>query len=67
MHVGFGNVLDDNGDVEVPSPHCLVVRCCYKAPVFVDKGDRIHGTQMLVVLLGDFRGVHVILNWIFSS
>ena len=61
MHVGFGNVLDHDGYIVVPRPDGFIVRGSDKAAVFVDKGDRVDGSQVLVVFLGDVARIHVVL------
>ena len=47
MHVWFSNILDDNGDIEIPRADGLVIRGCDKAAIFVHKGDGVDRTQML--------------------
>jgi len=41
--MGFGNVLDNNRDVEVPRPDGLVIRGRNEAAILVNKRDGIHG------------------------
>ena len=62
MHIGFGNVLDDDRNVKVPSPYCFVVRCCNEPPILVDECNSVDRPKMLVVFLGDISRVHVILE-----
>lgn len=61
MHMGFCDVLDNDGNIEVPGANRLVIRRGHKAPVFVDERDGVHRSKMLVVFLGDFSGVHIVL------
>ena len=51
VHVRFCNILDDNGDVIVPSSNGLVVRGGDESSVVIDKGDGVDGSEMLVVSL----------------
>lgn len=62
MHVRFCNILDDNGNIEVPCTDRLVIGGRDKSPVFVHEGDCIHWSEMLIVLLRDVARVHVILS-----
>lgn len=62
MHMGLRDVLDDDGNIEVPSADRLVIRRSHKAPVFVNESNGVHRSKMLVVFLGDFSGVHVVLQ-----
>lgn len=62
MHVRFSNVLDHDGDIEVPCPYGLVIRRRDKATVFINEGDSVHRPQMLVVFLGNLTRVHIILQ-----
>jgi hypothetical protein len=54
VHVWLGDVLDDDGDVVVPTTDGLVVRRGQESPVAVNKGDRVDRAQMLIVGLDDF-------------
>ena len=58
----LSDVLDDYGDVKVPGPDRLVVGGCYETSVLVDEGNRVDGSEVLVVFLRNFAGVHVILH-----
>jgi len=62
MHVGFCNVLDDDGYVIVPGADSFIVRGGDKPTIFVDKCDRIDGTQVLVVFLRDVARIHIVLR-----
>jgi hypothetical protein len=62
VHARLRNVFDDHRDVEVPRADRFIVRRCKEPPVFVDKGDRIYGAQMLVVLLGYLARVDIVLS-----
>lgn len=62
VHVWLGDVFDDNGDVVVPNADRLVIRSGNKSTILVDECNGVHGSQMLVVLLGDLRRVHVVLE-----
>lgn len=44
MHVGLGDILDDDGNIEIPGANGLVVRRGDKAPILVDESDGIDGT-----------------------
>lgn len=61
VHMGLSDVLDDNWDIEIPGPNGLVVRCCYKPAVFINEGDSVHRSQVLVVFLRYFSRVYVVL------
>jgi len=61
VHVWFGNVLDDYGDVEIPRADRLIVRSGHKAPIFVNECDSIDRSKMLIVFLRDFARVDVVL------
>lgn len=41
VHVRLGNVLDDDGNVIVPSADSLVVRSGQESPVLIDKSDGV--------------------------
>lgn len=62
VHVRLCDVLDDNRDVEVPGADGLVIGGRHEPPVFVNEGDRVHGSQMLVVFLRYLSRVHVVLQ-----
>lgn len=62
VHVRLCNVLDDNGDIEVPCSNRLIVRSRYEAAVLVDEGNRVDRPKMLIVLLRYLARVHVILR-----
>jgi len=62
VHVWFGDVLDDDGNIVVPSSNGLVVRGRDEPTVVVDEGDGVDGSEMLVVLLDDLIGVDVVLE-----
>ncbi len=59
MHVRLGDVFDDDGDIEFPDPHRLVVRGAHEPPVLVDKSDGVDGPQVLVILLHDVTAVDI--------
>jgi len=62
MHVGFRDIFDHHGNIIIPCAYGLVVRGSNKPSVFIHEGDGINRAQVLVVLLCDFTGVHVILQ-----
>lgn len=62
MHMGFRNVLDHDGYIIVPRPDSFIVRGSDKPTIFVDKRDRVHGSQVLVVFLRDLARIHIILG-----
>lgn len=51
VHVRFRNVLDDDGDIVVPTTYRLVVGCRYETSVLVHKGNGVDWTQVLIVRL----------------
>ena len=61
VHVRLGNVLDNDGNIELPCTDRLVVRSRDESAVVVDEGDSIDRSKMLVVLLRDIARVHVVL------
>jgi hypothetical protein len=61
VHMWLGDVLDHHRDIEIPGTDRFVIRRRDEPPVVVDEGDRVHGTQVLVVLLSDLARVHVVL------
>ena len=61
MHVRFSNVFDHYRNVEIPCSDRLVVGRCNEPPVFVNEGDCVDRTKMLVVFLNNFTRVNVIL------
>lgn len=58
----LSDVFDDYGDIVVPNADRFVIRGGNKSTVLVNEGDGVHGSQMLVVLLGDLRRIHVVLE-----
>ena len=62
VHVGFGDELDGNGDIEFPGAEGLVVGGGDEAAVFVDEGDGVDGLEVVVVFLGHFPGAGVVLD-----
>ena len=62
VHERLGDVLDDNWDVVVPSTYSFVIGGCDKTSIFVNKGDSVDWTEMLIVFLSDFSRIHVILH-----
>lgn len=62
VHVGLSDVLDHDRDIVVPRSDRLVVRGRDEPAVVVDEGDRVDGSEMLVVLLRDLVGVGVVLQ-----
>ena len=62
VHVWFGDVLDNDGDIVVPSSNGFIVRGRDESTVVVDEGDGVDGSEMLVVLLDDLIGVDVVLE-----
>jgi hypothetical protein len=56
VHVRFRNVLDDDGDIVVPTTYRLVVGGRYETSVLVDKGNSVDWTQVLIVRLHNFMG-----------
>lgn len=62
MHIRFGDVLDHNRDIIVPCTDRLIVRRRDETSVVVDESNRVDRSQMLVVFLRDFGGVHVVLE-----
>lgn len=61
VHGRFGDVLDDDRNVVIPHTHSFVVRSGDESSIVVDKVDGVDRSQMLVVFLGDFSGIHVVL------
>ena len=61
MHVWFGDILDDDGNIEVPCSDGLVIRSSDKPPVFVYERYSVHRSKVLIVFLRDIAGVDVIL------
>lgn len=61
VHIGLSNVLDNDGNVVVPSSNTLVVRGSDEPSVFVDESDGVDGAEMLVVLLRDLVRVGIVL------
>lgn len=51
VHVRFSNVLDDDGDIVVPSTDRFIVRGSHETSILIHERDRIDRTQMLVVRL----------------
>lgn len=62
MHVGFGDVLDHDWDIEIPGPYSFVIGRGNKSPILIHESDSVDGTQVLVILLRDFPRVHVVLG-----
>ena len=58
----FGDVLDYDGDVEVPCSDRFVVGRRDETAVLVDEGDGVYRPEMLIVLLRDFAGVKIVLQ-----
>ena len=54
VHMRLSNVFDHHWNVKVPCSDRLVVGRRDKSPVFVNKGDGIDRTKMLIVFLGNF-------------
>ncbi len=54
MHVRLSNVLDHDRDIVIPRPNTLVVGCSHETSVIVHPGNRIDGTEMLIVFLCNF-------------
>ena len=44
MHVWLRDVLDDDGDIKIPSTYSLVIGRGNKTAVFVDERDCINGS-----------------------
>ena len=61
MHVRLCNVLDDDGDIEIPCSNRLVVGSGHESAILVHKGDRIDRSQMLVIFLRYLTGIDVVL------
>lgn len=61
VHMGFCDVLDHDWDIVVPRSDGFIVRRRDETSIFVDERNRVDGTQVLVVFLGDLSRVHVIL------
>lgn len=62
MHERLSDVLDDNRNVKIPCTDSLVIRRRDEPSILVDESDGIHGTQMLVIFLGDLTSIYVVLN-----
>jgi hypothetical protein len=67
MHMRFGDILDYNRNIIVPSTDCLVVRGSYEPSVLIDERDSVYRAEMLIIFLNDLRGIHVVLSNISSS
>lgn len=61
MHVRFGYVFDDDGNIPVPRPDRLVIRSRHEPAILIYEGDRVDSTEVLVVFLGDLAGGDVVL------
>lgn len=62
VHVRFRDEFDGNGDVVLPDTDGFVVGRRNKTTVVVHKGDRVDGSQMVVVVLRALPGACVELN-----
>jgi hypothetical protein len=62
VHVWLRDVFNHNRNVEVPSSDRLVIRSRHESPIFVDKCDSVHWSQVLVVFLGDLAVVDIVLT-----
>ena len=51
MHVGLGNVLDNNWNVIIPSSNRFVVGRRHESSILVDEGNGVDRSQVLVVCL----------------
>lgn len=63
MHVRLCDVLDDDGDIEIPCSNRLVIGGGHESAILVDKGDRIDRPQMLVILLRYLSGIDIVLEF----
>lgn len=62
MHIWLSDILDHHRDIEVPGSHRLVVGSGDESPVLVHESDGVYGSKMLVVLLRDLAGIHIVLD-----
>jgi hypothetical protein len=62
VHVRFGNVFDDDGDIVVPSTYRLVIGCRYETTILVDESNSIDRSKMLIISLNDLMGSQVVLQ-----
>mmetsp|Transcript_4287 Transcript_4287/g.15113 ORF Transcript_4287/g.15113 Transcript_4287/m.15113 type:complete len:229 (+) Transcript_4287:37-723(+) len=62
VHRRIRDVLHRHGDPKLPHPQRFVIRRRRETPALVAKRDRVHRAQVLVVLLHDVPGVHVVLQ-----
>lgn len=61
MHVRFRNVLDDNGDIVIPSTYRFIVRGRHETPIIIHERDSVDRTQVLVVGLDNLSLSQIIL------
>ena len=62
VHRWVGDILDLHGRAKVPYAQTLIIAARHEASVFVDKGDGVHRSEMLVVFLLEVPGVHIELH-----
>jgi hypothetical protein len=61
VHVRFGNVFDDDGNIVIPSTYRLVVRSGYETSILINERDRVDGSQVLIICLDDLIRTQVVL------
>jgi len=62
VHVGFGDIFDDDWDIKVPCSNRLIIRSGDESSIIVNEGDGVDRPKMLIILLSDFSRVHVVLD-----
>jgi hypothetical protein len=51
VHIRFGDIFDDDGDIVVPSTYRLVIGRGDETTVLIDESDRVDRSKMLIVCL----------------
>ena len=64
VHGGLGDVLHHNRNAVLPNENLFIIRSGHQLLPVLAKRDRVHGAQVLVVLLDDLEGVLRVDGWI---
>jgi hypothetical protein len=62
VHMWLCDVFNHDRNVKIPCSDRLVVGSRHKSPIFVDKRNSVHWSQVLIVFLGDLTTVDIVLK-----
>lgn len=61
VHVRFGNVLDNDWDIVVPSTYRLVIGSGNETTIFIDESNSVNRSKMLVISLDNLVRSQIVL------